>query len=213
MGCCTRSCFNGAAWDVSHFRCASIDWRRATPVVFSELISVICDPHHFLKMSFGTCLSQTHACTRNSSFSISPPYKVSIFVAQCHIELIVSERLTLATYVVLVIVFSSYDAFFIFLGNIYASIIVIVTGYYQKDMPVLKVNDSSDLDAKVPSHLQRTSITSLTATSDLSHRCVKVWCRSFTGFCSNNTSDILNYIQWITIKHLVLLMSCFCNFL
>ncbi|XP_050955785.1 protection of telomeres protein 1 isoform X3 [Labeo rohita] len=40
-------------------------------------------------------------------------------------------------------------------------------------MPVLKVNDSSDLDAKVPSHLQRTSITSLTATSDLSHRCVK----------------------------------------
>uniref|UniRef100_A0A8C1VEE8 Protection of telomeres protein 1 n=1 Tax=Cyprinus carpio TaxID=7962 RepID=A0A8C1VEE8_CYPCA len=40
-------------------------------------------------------------------------------------------------------------------------------------MPVQKVNDSSDLDAKVPSHLQRTSITSLTMTSEPSHRCVK----------------------------------------
>uniref|UniRef100_A0A672MHV6 Protection of telomeres protein 1 n=1 Tax=Sinocyclocheilus grahami TaxID=75366 RepID=A0A672MHV6_SINGR len=40
-------------------------------------------------------------------------------------------------------------------------------------MPVQKVKDSSDLDAKVPSHLQRTSITSLTITSEPSHRCVK----------------------------------------
>uniref|UniRef100_A0A673NJ32 Protection of telomeres protein 1 n=1 Tax=Sinocyclocheilus rhinocerous TaxID=307959 RepID=A0A673NJ32_9TELE len=40
-------------------------------------------------------------------------------------------------------------------------------------MPVQKVNVSSDLDAKVPSHLQRTSIISLTMTSDPSHRCVK----------------------------------------
>ncbi|XP_051546392.1 protection of telomeres protein 1-like isoform X2 [Myxocyprinus asiaticus] len=40
-------------------------------------------------------------------------------------------------------------------------------------MPVHTVNDSSDLDAKVPSHLQRVSITSLTFTFDPSHRCVK----------------------------------------
>ncbi|XP_058623683.1 protection of telomeres protein 1 isoform X3 [Onychostoma macrolepis] len=40
-------------------------------------------------------------------------------------------------------------------------------------MPVQKVNDSSDLDAKVPPHLQCTSITSLTTTSEPSHRCVK----------------------------------------
>uniref|UniRef100_A0A671NK97 Protection of telomeres protein 1-like n=1 Tax=Sinocyclocheilus anshuiensis TaxID=1608454 RepID=A0A671NK97_9TELE len=41
-------------------------------------------------------------------------------------------------------------------------------------MPVQKVSVSSDLDAKVPSHLQRTSITSLTMTSDPSHRCARV---------------------------------------
>ncbi len=76
-----------------HFRFASFDWRRATPVVFSELISaIICDPHHFLKMSFGTCLSWAHACTCNSSFLISQPYEASIFVARCHIGLIVSEN-------------------------------------------------------------------------------------------------------------------------
>uniref|UniRef100_A0A672RDN5 Protection of telomeres protein 1 n=1 Tax=Sinocyclocheilus grahami TaxID=75366 RepID=A0A672RDN5_SINGR len=40
-------------------------------------------------------------------------------------------------------------------------------------MLLQKVNVSSDLDAEVPSHLQRTSITSLTMTSDPSHRCVK----------------------------------------
>ncbi|XP_067292194.1 protection of telomeres protein 1 isoform X3 [Pseudorasbora parva] len=47
------------------------------------------------------------------------------------------------------------------------------THYYQADMPVEKVNDSSDLDAKVPAHLQRISITSLTMTSDPTQRCVK----------------------------------------
>ncbi|XP_077067158.1 protection of telomeres protein 1 isoform X1 [Siphateles boraxobius] len=41
------------------------------------------------------------------------------------------------------------------------------------DMPVQKVNDSSDLDGKVPAHLHCTSITGLTVTSDPSHRCVK----------------------------------------
>ncbi|XP_039514000.1 protection of telomeres protein 1 isoform X2 [Pimephales promelas] len=40
-------------------------------------------------------------------------------------------------------------------------------------MSVQKVKDSSDLDAKVPAHLRRTSITGLTVTSDPSHRCVK----------------------------------------
>ncbi|XP_056307964.1 protection of telomeres protein 1 isoform X4 [Danio aesculapii] len=40
-------------------------------------------------------------------------------------------------------------------------------------MPVEKVNNSSDLDAKVPSCLQLTSIGNLTLTSDPSHRCVK----------------------------------------
>lgn len=57
MSCCTRSCFNGAAWDVFHFRFTSTDWRRATLVVFSELISIICDPHHFLKKHLGRRLS------------------------------------------------------------------------------------------------------------------------------------------------------------
>lgn len=132
MGCCTRSCFSGAAWDVFHFRFASIDWRRATPV--SELISIFCDPHHFLKMSFGKCLSWARACTCNSSFSINQPYEASIFVAWCHIGLIVSERLTLALYVAFVSLsmhLSSYDTFFLLLGNIYASLIVlIVTGCY-----------------------------------------------------------------------------------
>lgn len=40
-------------------------------------------------------------------------------------------------------------------------------------MPVEKVNNSSDLDTKVPSCLQLTSIGQLTLTSDPSHRCVK----------------------------------------
>ncbi len=41
---------------------------------------------------------------------------------------------------------------FIFCLATYTRYIVVltVTGYYQKDMPVQKVNDSSDLDAKVP---------------------------------------------------------------
>ncbi len=179
MGCCTRSRFNGATW-VEMF--AFFDWRRATPVVFSELISVICDPHHFLKMSFGTCLLWADACTCNSSFSISQQYEVSIFVARCYIDLTVSEMMTVVPYVAFFFLsthLSYYDAFYLLLANIYVYIVVLtVTGYYQKDMPVQKVNDSSDLDAKVPSHLQRTSITSLTTTSEPSHRCVKVWSHS-----------------------------------
>ncbi len=104
--------------------------------------------------------------------------EVSIFVARCYIDLTVSEMMTVVPYVALFFLsthLSYYDAFYLLLGNIYAYIVVLtVTGYYQKDMPVQKVNDSSDLDAKVPSHLQRTSITSLTTTSEPSHRCVKV---------------------------------------
>lgn len=118
----------------------------------------------------------------NVYFCGSTPHGLNCFWEVCHV--------TLAQYVALVLM-----THFFFCLETYAVIFLIVT-----DMPVQKVNDSSDLDAKVPAHLQRTSITGLTVTSDPSHRCVKVWCCSFSGFCFNNRRHPLNFVPWITTK-------------
>ncbi len=91
-------------------------------------------------------------------------------------------------------------------------------------MPVQKVNDSSDLDAKVPSHLQRTSITSLTTTSEPSHRCVKVWSHSLlvsapTNACLHNrhqtSSELytLNCNKIFSITYIMLLLFSLKNYI
>lgn len=118
----------------------------------------------------------------NVYFCGSMPHGLNCFWEVCHV--------TLAQYVALVLMMHIF-----FCLETHTVIFLIVT-----DMPVQKVNDSSDLDAKVPAHLQRTSITGLTVTSDPSHRCVKVWCRSFSGFGFNNRRHLLNFIHWITTK-------------
>ncbi|XP_073798301.1 protection of telomeres protein 1 isoform X10 [Danio rerio] len=59
-------------------------------------------------------------------------------------------------------------------------------------MPVEKVNNSSDLDTKVPSCLQLTSIGQLTLTSDPSHRCVKA--EAF-----RDSITLINTFGWSTV--------------
>lgn len=96
----------------------------------------------------------------NVYFCGSVPHGLNCFWEVCHV--------TLAQYVALVLMTHNF-----FCLETHTVLFLIFT-----DMPVQKVNDSSDLDAKIPAHLQRTSITGLTVTSDPSHRCVKVWCRT-----------------------------------